>query len=152
VFADVNGIDLLRRIVAARPSAGVLMLSERRDCEYAIRALAAGASGYLGKPTPAEALIEAVNIIARGRCYIGPDVGEPGAPQPEDEPVGTTSLSSREREILKLLAQGWALEEIGRRLGVSAKTVANRQSVIKAKLGADTALQLMVIARRLGLC
>ena len=61
------------------------------------------------------------------------------------------SLSSREHEILRLLTSGYELAEIGARLGVSTKTVANHQSVIKNKLGATSALQLILVARQLGI-
>ena len=61
------------------------------------------------------------------------------------------SLSAREQEILRLLSRGYALSEIGQQLGVSPKTVANQQWSIKQKLGASSALQLILIARELGL-
>jgi DNA-binding NarL/FixJ family response regulator len=60
-------------------------------------------------------------------------------------------LSPRELEVLRMLTQGFSVEEIGQRLGLSAKTAANHQSSIKQKLGADSALQLMLIAQQYGL-
>lgn len=147
----VSGIETLRRIMARRPAARVLMFSMYQDAIYASRAFGAGAMGYLSKASAPELLVQAVRSVADGRRYVSPDVQQavaaPGAKSSEI----ALSLSSREHEILRLLISGYDLREIGERLGVSAKTVANQQSAIKQKLGASSALQLILIARQLGL-
>jgi two-component system, NarL family, invasion response regulator UvrY len=146
----VSGIETARRMVVRRPGVRILMFSMYQDAIYASRAFEAGALGYLSKASAPELLVEAVRAVARGARYVSPDVAQ--AMTCGAGAVGAAaSLSSREHEILRLLAGGYELDEIGARLGVSAKTVANHQSVIKNKLGATSALQLILVARQLGI-
>ncbi len=147
----ISGIETLRRILARRPGARVLMFSMYQDAIYASRALEAGALGYLSKASAPELLVEAVRTVATGARYVGPDVQEALTLRPARSAELIASLTSREHEILRLLFRGHTLGEIGEQLGVSAKTVANQQWSIKQKLGAGSALQLVLIARELGL-
>ncbi len=147
----ISGIETLRRILARRPGARVLMFSMYQDAIYASRALEAGALGYLSKASAPELLVEAVRTVATGARYVGPDVQEALTLRPARSAELIASLTSREHEILRLLCRGHTLGEIGEQLGVSAKTVANQQWSIKQKLGAGSALQLVLIARELGL-
>jgi len=149
--SGVAGIDALQRILSTRPKARVLMLSMHRDAVYATRAFDAGASGYLTKPASPEQLVAAIHTVATGGRYVSPEVKEKLVRQPTRVHEVVTSLSKREHAILALLIQGIPIPEIGKRLGVSAKTVANQQTLIKAKLGADSALQLVLMARQLGM-
>jgi two-component system, NarL family, invasion response regulator UvrY len=147
----VSGIETLRRIIARRQGAQVLMFSMYQDAIYASRAFKAGALGYVSKSAAPELLVEAVRAVADGRQYVSPDVH-----QAMSKFLGGTAelaqlLSSREYEVLRLLTHGCGMSEIGEQLGVSSKTVANLQSSIKRKLGANTALQLILIARQAGL-
>jgi len=147
----VSGIETLRRILARRPQARVLMFSMYQDGIFAQRALDAGASGYLSKASAPERLVEAVRAVASGRRYLSPDIEQALAARASPTLELAQSLSARELEILRLLIQGYDVAEIGARLGVSAKTIANHQSTIRQKLGATNALQLMLAARELGL-
>jgi two-component system invasion response regulator UvrY len=147
----ISGIETLRRMLARRPAAKVLMFSMYQDAIYASRALDAGARGYLSKASAPELLIEAVRAVADGQRYVSPDVEQAIARHSARTSELATTLSGREHEILRLLTHGYDLGEIGERLGVSAKTVANHQSSIKQKLGAGSALQLILIARQMGL-
>jgi two-component system, NarL family, invasion response regulator UvrY len=147
----VSGIETLRRIMARRPAARVLMFSMYEDAIYASRAFKAGALGYVSKSSAPELLVEAVRAVADGRRYVSPDVNQSMSTLPSRKAELTQSLSSREHEVLRLLTHGYDVNEIGAQLGISAKTVANLQSSIKQKLGANTALQLMIIAREAGL-
>ena len=147
----ISGIETLRRIIARRPGARVLMFSMYQDAIYASRAFEAGALGYLSKSSAPELLVEAVRTVAGGQRYTSPDVAEALAVQSSKTVALAASLSAREHEILRLLSRGYALSEIGEQLGVSPKTVANQQWSIKQKLGATSALQLILIARELGL-
>jgi two-component system invasion response regulator UvrY len=146
----VSGIETLRRILARRPAACVLMSSMYGEASYVSRALEAGALGYVSKSSAPELLIEGVRAVAERREYLSPDVRQSMARFSSRTRALIQSLSGREHEVLRLLTQGFGLTEIGTQLGLSAKTVANLQSSIKLKLGADTALQLIVIARKLG--
>ena len=147
----LSGIETLRRIIARRAAARVLMFSMYQDAIYASRAFEAGALGYLSKASAPELLVEAVRSVAAGQRYTSPDVAEALAVHSSKSVELAASLSTREHEILRLLSRGYALSEIGERLGVSPKTVANQQWSIKQKLGATSALQLILIARELGL-
>jgi two-component system, NarL family, invasion response regulator UvrY len=147
----VSGIEVLRRIVSRRPDARVLMFSMYQDGIYATRAMDAGARGYLSKASAPDLLVEAVRSVADGRQYLSPDVEAAMSKQSSRTNQLAGMLSARELEVLRLLTQGFGVEEIGQRLGLSAKTAANHQSSIKQKLGADSALQLMLIAQQYGL-
>lgn len=146
-----SGMETLRRILARRPEARVLMFSMYADAIYAERSLEAGALGYVSKASAPERLVEGVRSVADGRQYISPDVRESISRSAARNTELARSLSGREHEVLRLLAQGYDVKEVGEQLGISAKTVANLQSSIKQKLGAGSAFQLVVIARQLGL-
>jgi len=147
----VSGIEILRRIVARRPDACVLMFSMYQDGIYATRAINAGARGYLTKASAPDLLVEAVRSVAGGRRYLSPDVEQAMTKQSSSANQLAGTLSTRELEVLRMLVQGYGVEEIGERLGLSPKTAANHQSSIKQKLGAESALQLILIARQFGL-
>jgi DNA-binding NarL/FixJ family response regulator len=147
----VSGIETLRRIIARRPDARVLMFSMFQEGIYASRAMHAGARGYLSKASAPDLLVAAVRCVAAGGRYLSPDVEQAMAQQSSGTQQLAAALSTRELEVLRLLSQGYGVEEIGARLGVSPKTAANHQSSIKQKLGANSALQLILIAQQSGL-
>ena len=147
----VSGIELLRRLVARRPEARVLMFSMYQDGIYATHALKAGACGYLSKASAPDLLVSAVRAVAEGRRFISPDVQRAMTLQSSTAEQLANALSARELEVLRLLAQGFGIDEIALRLGLSPKTAANHQSSIKQKLGAGSALQLILIAQQFGL-
>jgi two-component system invasion response regulator UvrY len=147
----VSGIEVLRRIIARRPHARVLMFSMYHDGIYATHAMQAGAMGYVSKASAPDLLVSAVREIARGGRYISPDVERAMVSQTSSGLQLAQILSARELEVLRLLAQGFAIDTIAVRLGLSPKTAANHQSSIKQKLGAGSALQLMIIAQQFGL-
>jgi len=146
-----SGIEILRRILSRRQDACVLMFSMYQDGIYATRAMNAGARGYLSKASAPDLLVDAVRSVAAGDCYLSPDVRSAMSKQSSRENQLADSLSTRELEVLRMLTQGYGVEEIGERLGLSPKTAANHQSSIKQKLGADSALQLILIAQQFGL-
>jgi two-component system invasion response regulator UvrY len=147
----VSGIEILRRIIARRPAARVLMFSVYHDGIYATRAISAGARGYLSKASAPDLLVDAVRAVAAGQRYLSPDVEQAMTMQSSAANRLADALSTRELEVLRLLIQGYGIDEIAKRLGLSPKTAANHQSSIKQKLGADSALQLVLIAQQFGL-
>jgi two-component system, NarL family, invasion response regulator UvrY len=147
----VSGIEILRRLLSRRPDACVLMFSMYQDGIYATRALQSGARGYVSKASAPDLLIEAVRCVASGQRYVSPDVEAAMSKQRSRTSQLADALSTRELEVLSLLTQGLRLDEIGERLGLSPKTAANHQSSIKQKLGASSALQLILIAQQYGL-
>lgn len=147
----VSGIEILRRILSRRADACVLMFSMYQDGIYATRALQSGARGYISKASAPDLLIEAVRSVASGQRYVSPDVEAAMSKQRSRTSQLADALSTRELEVLSLLTQGYGMDEIGERLGLSPKTAANHQSSIKQKLGASSALQLILIAQQYGL-
>jgi two-component system, NarL family, invasion response regulator UvrY len=146
-----SGIEILGRILARRPEARVLMFSMYQDAIYASRAINAGARGYLSKASAPDLLVAAVRAVAGGQRYLSPEMQTAMTKQPSTASQLVDALSNREIEVLRLLTQGHGIEEIAERLGLSPKTAANHQSSIKQKLGAHSALQLILIAQQFGL-
>lgn len=146
-----SGIEATRRVLAIAPAVAVLVFSMHEDVVYARRALQAGALGYLTKAGAPEALLEALRCVAAGGRYIDPAVDAAAGGRPTVPDGGVDALSPRELEVLRLLVQGLPVRGIAERLGVTPKTVANQQTLIRQKLGAGTPLQLLRAAGRLGL-
>lgn len=148
----VSGIEALRELRTVDPAARVLMFSMYEDAIFAERALKAGAQGYVTKASAPASLVEAVRTVAAGKPYLTPGIAQDLAMKSlATEAARADELSSREFEVLRLLVQGVALRDIATQLSLSAKTVANLQSMIRQKLGAETAVQLLHAAARLGI-
>jgi DNA-binding NarL/FixJ family response regulator len=145
-----SGIEALRRIRGRDPEARVLMFSMYEDPIFASRALQAGARGYITKAAAPEALVEAVLAVARGEPYLTGRIAHDLALRP-DQAATTSNLSPREFEVLRMLVAGRSLAEIADSLGLTIKTVANHQSLLRQKLGVSSALQLLQAAARLGI-
>lgn len=147
-----SGIEAMRRMLFYKPDARVLVFSMHEDAIFVRRALQAGAFGYVGKASAPDVLVQAVHTIASGKKYLSPEIAQKLALRDfvtDRDAAG--SLSAREFEVLQRLAQGQSIKEIAQALGLNAKTVANHQSVIKQKLGVETAIQLLTKASQLGL-
>jgi DNA-binding NarL/FixJ family response regulator len=148
----VSGIEGIRRILAHREDARVLVFSMYEDTIFVRRALDAGAAGYMTKAGAPRVLVDAVESVAAGKRYISHDVAQALALAPLSADVAAQrKLSAREFEVLKLLVQGRTIGDIARQLCLNPKTVANHQSLIKQKLGVDSTAQLFRAAMRLGL-
>lgn len=137
-----GGFELLQRVKLRAPAARLLVYSMHDSALFVRRAFEAGARGFLSKAGSPASLVEAVRALRLGQRYLGPEL--PAAWLRDDSlcstPLGT--LSAREIEVLRLLAQGCTAAECARALHLSAKTVANHQSAIKDKLGVRTGAQL----------
>jgi DNA-binding NarL/FixJ family response regulator len=146
-----SGIEAMRRMLSHDPGARVLMFSMHEEVIFARRALEAGAFGYVSKSSAPTVLVQAIHAVASGQKYLSPEIAQKLALR--DVAIGESAngLSAREFEVLRLLARGQSVKEIAESLGLNPKTVANHQSAIKQKLGADTALQLLRKAGQLGL-
>jgi two-component system, NarL family, invasion response regulator UvrY len=145
-----SGIEALRRMLLHKPDARVLIFSMHEDAIFARRALQAGAYGYVTKASAPNVLVDAVHSVARGKKYLSPEIAQKLALHDFDIDQAD-ALSAREFEVLRMLAKGHSIKEIAESLGLHRKTVANHQSAIKQKLGADTAIQLLRKAHQLGL-
>ena len=132
---DRNGIDTLKLIKKEKPKLAVLMLSMHPENQYAIRALQAGASGYLTKQSAPAQLVTAIRQVKQGRKYVSPTLAEQlaarlgGDGDGKDTPPHE-SLSNREYQTLTLLSSGKTLSEVAVELKLSVKTV----SVYRARL------------------
>jgi two-component system, NarL family, invasion response regulator UvrY len=144
-----SGIEAMSRMLAYNPETRVLIFSMHEETIFAMRALDAGACGYVTKASAPDVLVEAVHSIARGKKYLSAEIASKLALN--DFAADQSGLSARELEILGQLAQGLSVEEIGKLMGLNPKTIANHQTAIKQKLGADTAIQLLRKANELGL-
>ena len=148
----VGGLEVLSRLKAIDPDARILVLSMHDDQIHVTRALQAGAAGYISKSAPADELLEAIRRVAGGHTYIEHEIAQElvfsqirAASHPLKE------LSSRDLEIMRLLAEGCTLPRIADALGLSYKTAANSCTRIKAKLQATSTAELIRIAIRSGL-
>ena len=133
---ELDGIEATRQIVAAAPEVRVIILSMHGGAQHIFQALEAGVRGYLLKESAGSEIIEAIRVVQSGRRYLSPRVAEIVA-----ENLGTRgavspleSLSRREREILKLVADGHSSAAIGARLHLSPKTVDSYRSRMMQKL------------------
>ncbi|HDR9487003.1 TPA: response regulator transcription factor [Burkholderia aenigmatica] len=147
-----SGIEAIRRMLARERAAHILIFSVREETMFVRRSLAAGALGYVTKASAPDVLVDAVRTVARGRRFLSPDVAQ--ALHASDAFQGgqvDSTLSAREFEVLGLLIQGYTLLAIGEKLGISRKTVANHQSMLRQKFGADNSVQLARMAGRFGL-
>jgi two-component system, NarL family, invasion response regulator UvrY len=147
-----SGIEAMRRMLIYKADARVLIFSMHEDAIFAKRALQAGAFGYVTKASAPNVLVEAIHAVACGKKYLSPEVAQKLALRDfAIDQSAADGLSAREFEVLRLLAQGRSIREIAQSMGLNPKTVANHQSAIKQKLGADTAIQLLRKANQLGL-
>ncbi len=148
----IGGLEVLARLKAVSPDARVLVLSMHDDETHVTRALRAGAAGYLTKNAPPEELLEAIGRVAEGHTYIEREIAEGLVfASIRSSPDPLKDLSSRDLEILRLLAEGHSLSQIADTVGIGYKTAANNCSRIKARLGAASTADLIRIAIRAGL-
>ncbi len=154
----MDGIEATRQICAATDPPRVLMLTTFDLESYVYSALRAGASGFLLKDAPAEQLVEAVAVVARGDALLAPSITrmliDEVARRPALEAAavpGLSELTDREREVLILLARGLSNGEIAERLYLGEATVKTHVGRVLAKLGRRDRVQAVVLAYESGL-
>ena len=144
---QLNGIDAARQILAARPAARIIMLSAHKEDEYVSRALEIGAHGFLEKQTSSEVLAKAIRTVAAGQPFFSPSIVRRvklllDVPLDRNGQAVTNGnrLTSREREVLQLVAEGAANKQIAAVLTISIKTVEKHRQHLMDKLNIhDTA-------------
>jgi DNA-binding NarL/FixJ family response regulator len=141
----VDGLELARRAAVAVPDTAVLLYSGVSDRGLVSDALDAGARGFALKDAPLEDLGRALDTVAAGGLYVDPVLAAAVASRGRDE---RKSLSEREREVLRLLAQGGSYAEIGAALFLSPDTVRAHAQRAMLKLGARTRTQAVAVALR----
>ncbi len=136
---DGSGVEACRAIRDRRPETKVIMLTSYADDEALFAAIIAGASGYLLKQTRGQALVDAIEAVAKGRSLLDPDVTEKVLERVrrgrKEEDPAFASLTDQERKVLEQMAEGKTNREIGEALFLSEKTVKNYVSRILDKLG-----------------
>jgi DNA-binding NarL/FixJ family response regulator len=151
----LNGLEVAARIARLEVPTRVLMLTMHASPEYAARALAAGASGYLNKDSAFDELAAALDAIFRGRRYLCRALDAEAVHQLEERASkgesGIERLTPRQRQILQLVAEGFASREIAGRLSVSIKTVEAHRGQLMQRLGIFDVPGLVRFAIRHGL-
>jgi DNA-binding NarL/FixJ family response regulator len=152
----VNGIEATRRILETNPDVGVVVLTMFEDDDSVFSAMRAGARGYVLKGAPPSEIMKVLRAVAAGEAYFGPEIARRlvdffSAPKPASPGETFPELTSREVEILDLIAQGHSNAKIAARLYLSPKTVANHLSHIFTKLQVADRAHAIIRAREAGL-
>ena len=151
---ELNGIEATRKIKESAPNVVVLILTMHRSDEYFFQALEAGASGYVLKGAETTELITAVRSVARGDVFLYPSVArqlvQQYLNQTDVDIPGEPHLTQREREILKLIAEGYTTNEIADQLVVSPSTIHSHRTNVFQKLNLSTRHELVQYARKHG--
>ncbi len=154
---DINGIEATRQIKRMLPDVKVLVLTMHENDEYVFQALRAGASGYILKEAADTELITALHVVQTGQFYLSPTaqsiiVGDYlQRVRTGEEKDSYSTLTEREREILKLVAEGYTNNQIAERLVISPKTVDTHRTHVMDKLNLHSRSELVKYAMRRGI-
>ena len=143
---DMSGIEAMKLILHERPKQAIVIFSMHADREYCVRALRAGALGYVTKQGAPEEIVKAIETVSVGRRYVSPSVAEHlvGAlVQGGDDRAPHETLSDREFDVLRLIGSGETATQIAQRLCLSVKTVSTYRSRLLEKLGLENNTQII---------
>jgi two-component system response regulator NreC len=153
---NLNGIEAARQVAGAAPQVAVVILSMHSDESYVLRALKAGARGYLLKESAESDLIAAIRAVHAGKAFFSPAVSrmlvEDYVRQLQDREIEDSYelLTTREREILQLVAEGKSNKEVAAVLNLSLYTIETHRGNLMEKLGLHTVPELILYAVRKG--
>lgn len=149
-----SGVELIRQIKDEAPKLPILVLTMHEEEQYAIRAIRAGARGYLTKESAGTQLLIAIRKVAAGRPYISNEVAEQLAldAMPSGEEYPHKKLSDREFEVFSMLVNGKTITEIAETLHLSAKTISTHKTRILFKMGMNSLAELVQYAVAHRLC
>jgi DNA-binding NarL/FixJ family response regulator len=140
-----SGMELIRQVKSEKPKLRILVLSMHAEHQYAVRAIKAGASGYLTKDSASRELVSAIRKVAGGGAFISAEVAEALAlgamPQAEGPPHA--SLSDREYQVFRLLVSGKSVSDIAAELNLSAKTVSTHKARLMEKMALSNQAELI---------
>lgn len=142
----LGGVEVAREAVRQAPETGIVFYTAYGDRALVLEALDVGVRGFVLKEAPLQDLVRAIEIVARGGTYVDPVLAGLVATSRLDG--GLPALSQREREVLRLLADGLSNEEIGKRLFISPETVRTHVRKAMEKLDADTRTEAVATALR----
>ncbi len=141
-----SGIELIKLVKAEFPALRILVLTMHEEDQYAVRAIRAGASGYLTKDSASSSLIAAMQKIARGGMYVSPELAEQLALslQPNQAPEQAhRQLSDREDQIFHALVSGKSVGEIAAELSLSVKTISTHKAHVFSKMQMNSVAELV---------
>jgi DNA-binding NarL/FixJ family response regulator len=151
----LKGIDACKQLIKVSPQAKVIFVTMHADADYVAEAFRAGASGYLLKRSAASELVNAIHEVLKGRCYVTPLVTRealsPLLGNGMDNRKLSSMLTSRQREVLQLVAEGRSVKEIASLLQISAKTVEFHKCALMERLDIHTTAELTRYAIEHGL-
>jgi len=156
-MSDGDGLTATREITSAGDGTRVLVLTMHAEEAYLEAVLEAGASGYLGKANADRDLVEAVHAVARGEIFVQPSAARvlaQGARRRDEQATERARyerLTDREREVMRLIAEGYTAPEIGEQLAISPKTVDTYKQRVNDKLGLTHRADYVKLALKLGL-
>ena len=140
-----SGIELIKQVRSEKPKLRILILSMHEEHQYAVRAIRAGAAGYLTKESASRALVDAIRKVASGGAYISAEVAQQLAlgAMPDAQGPPHAALSDREFQIFKLIGEGKSVSDIAERLHLSVKTVSTHKANILQKMNMTTQAELI---------
>lgn len=152
----INGIQATRQIVSDHPQIGIIVVTMFKDDDSVFAAMRAGARGYILKGADQQEMLRAIRAVAQGEALFGPEIATRlmnffTSPQSDFATQAFPELTSREHEVLELIAQGINNQSIASRLSISEKTVRNHISNIFNKLQVVDRAQAIVKAREAGM-
>ncbi|MCL4234649.1 MAG: response regulator transcription factor [Deltaproteobacteria bacterium] len=148
---DMNGTEVLNRVLDIRPKLKVIVLSMYPEDQYGLRLLSMGAWSYLSKDRPPEELLDAIRRVASGRRYITDSLAELAASPQRGQGPRHDLLTDREYQIFLLLFHGRSPAMVGEELKLMPSTVSTHIKAIKAKLGVQTLAEIVQYAFRAGI-
>ena len=140
-----SGIELIKQVRSEKPKLKILVLSMHEEHQYAVRAIRAGASGYLTKESASRQLVEAIRKVAGGGAFISSEVAQELAlgAMPDAKGPPHASLSDREFQVFLMIASGKAISDIAEQLNLSVKTVSTHKANILQKMNMSTPGELI---------
>ena len=156
MMPELGGLEVVRQLRKRAPKTRVVVLSMHKDESYVVQALKNGAAGYVLKDSNADELVKAVREAAADRRYLSPPLSDAAIDAyvkrgDDAKPDLYDSLSSREREVLQLAAEGHTNAEIGKRLFISPRTVEIHRANMMAKLGLHDRTELIRYSLKRGI-
>jgi len=148
---ELDGVEAIPRFLEARASLGILVFTAYDTEERVLGSIRAGARGYLLKGASADEIARGVRAVHSGGSYLEPRVAARLTAQVQSPHRGGTTLSEREREVLRLVADGLPSKQIARELSITERTVKFHVNSIFLKLGADNRAQAVALAAQRGL-
>jgi DNA-binding NarL/FixJ family response regulator len=148
-----SGIELIKLVKTGQPKLRILVLSMHSEQQYAVRAVKAGASGYLTKESAADELVAAIRRVAGGGAYITPETAERLVLDSSSATEGPVHgrLSDREFEVFRMIVAGRSITDIGNALNLSVKTISTHKTRILEKMQLSTLAELVRYALEHGL-